>query len=94
LAFHDRFCRTDDIIYGNRLKTGKAFFTTMLARRVQFHQAHLAEHLTPFDKNLPVGPPLGLAGVGRQRVYPVFTKARELAFNLPSAYEGGLDAVI
>jgi DHA2 family multidrug resistance protein len=28
---------------------GVAFVTTMLSRRAQFHQVHLAEHLTPFD---------------------------------------------
>jgi MFS transporter, DHA2 family, multidrug resistance protein len=31
---------------------GVAFVTTMLARRAQFHQAHLMEHLTPFDPAL------------------------------------------
>jgi DHA2 family multidrug resistance protein len=30
---------------------GVAFTTTMLARRAQFHQVHLVEHLTPFDRN-------------------------------------------
>jgi DHA2 family multidrug resistance protein len=28
---------------------GVAFITTMIARRAQFHQNHLVEHLTPFD---------------------------------------------
>ncbi|MBI5188415.1 MAG: DHA2 family efflux MFS transporter permease subunit [Nitrospirae bacterium] len=28
---------------------GVAFVTTMIARRAQFHQVHLVEHLTPFD---------------------------------------------
>jgi len=28
---------------------GVAFVTTMIARRAQFHQSHLVEHLTPFD---------------------------------------------
>ena len=28
---------------------GVAFVTTVLARRAQFHQTHLVEHLTPFD---------------------------------------------
>jgi len=31
---------------------GVAFITTMLARRAQFHQVHLIEHLSPFDRNL------------------------------------------
>jgi DHA2 family multidrug resistance protein len=30
---------------------GVAFITTMLARRAQFHQGHLVEHLTAFDRN-------------------------------------------
>jgi len=30
---------------------GVAFITTMIARRAQFHQVHLVEHLTPFDMN-------------------------------------------
>lgn len=30
---------------------GVAFVTTILSRRAQFHQAHLVEHLTPFDSN-------------------------------------------
>jgi len=30
---------------------GVAFVTTMLARRAQFHQVRLVEHLTPFDPN-------------------------------------------
>ncbi len=31
---------------------GVAFVTTILARRAQFHQLHLGEHLTPFDTGL------------------------------------------
>jgi DHA2 family multidrug resistance protein len=31
---------------------GVGIVTTMLARRAQFHQVHLIEHLTPFDRNL------------------------------------------
>jgi DHA2 family multidrug resistance protein len=34
---------------------GVAFVTTMLARRAQFHQNHLVEHLTPFDGNYQIG---------------------------------------
>ena len=30
---------------------GVAFATTMVARRAQFHQVHLVEHFTPFDRN-------------------------------------------
>jgi DHA2 family multidrug resistance protein len=29
---------------------GVAFVTTIIARRGQFHQAHLVEHLAPFDR--------------------------------------------
>ncbi|MBI5057628.1 MAG: DHA2 family efflux MFS transporter permease subunit [Nitrospirae bacterium] len=33
---------------------GVAFITTMLARRAQFHQNHLVEHLTPFDRSYQI----------------------------------------
>ncbi len=33
---------------------GVAFITTMIARRAQFHQTHLAEHLTPFDRGYQI----------------------------------------
>jgi DHA2 family multidrug resistance protein len=36
---------------------GVAIFTTMLARRAQFHQVHLVEHLTPFDRNFQLALP-------------------------------------
>ena len=36
---------------------GVAFVTTLLARRTQFHQLRLAEHLTPFDRNLQLSLP-------------------------------------
>jgi DHA2 family multidrug resistance protein len=36
---------------------GVAFITTMLARRAQFHQVHLIEHLTPFDRNFQIALP-------------------------------------
>jgi DHA2 family multidrug resistance protein len=36
---------------------GVAFITTILARRAQFHQVHLVEHLTPFDKNFQLAVP-------------------------------------
>jgi DHA2 family multidrug resistance protein len=36
---------------------GVAFITTMLARRAQFHQVHLVEHLTPFDRNFQIALP-------------------------------------
>jgi DHA2 family multidrug resistance protein len=36
---------------------GVAFITTMLARRAQFHQVHLVEHLTPFDMNFQIALP-------------------------------------
>jgi len=37
--------------------SGVAFVTTMLARRAQFHQVHLVEHLTPFDRNVQIAVP-------------------------------------
>jgi DHA2 family multidrug resistance protein len=36
---------------------GVAFITTMLARRAQFHRAHLVEHLTPFDRTFQMAFP-------------------------------------
>lgn len=33
---------------------GVAFVTTMIARRSQFHQVHLVEHLTPFDTSYQI----------------------------------------
>jgi DHA2 family multidrug resistance protein len=36
---------------------GVAFVTTLLARRAQFHQVHLAEHLTSFDRSFQYAQP-------------------------------------
>lgn len=36
---------------------GVAFITTMLSRRAQFHQVHLIEGLTPFDRNFQIALP-------------------------------------
>ena len=36
---------------------GVAIVTTVLARRAQFHQVHLAEHLNPFDRNFQLAVP-------------------------------------
>jgi DHA2 family multidrug resistance protein len=36
---------------------GVAFIATMLARRAQFHQVHLIEHLTPFNRNFQIALP-------------------------------------
>ena len=36
---------------------GVAIITTILARRAQFHQVHLVEHLTPFDRNFQLAVP-------------------------------------
>jgi DHA2 family multidrug resistance protein len=33
---------------------GVAFVTTIMARRAQFHQAHLVDHLTPFDRTYQI----------------------------------------
>jgi len=46
---------------------GVAFSTTMFARRAQFHQSHIAEHLTRFDRNFSAAVEWGrgtLAGRG------------------------------
>ena len=36
---------------------GVAFITTLLARRAQFHQFRLVDHLTPFDRSLQIAIP-------------------------------------
>jgi DHA2 family multidrug resistance protein len=36
---------------------GVAIVTTMLARRAQFHQVHLIEHLAPFNRNFQLALP-------------------------------------
>jgi DHA2 family multidrug resistance protein len=36
---------------------GVAIVTTILARRAQFHQVHLVEHFTPFDRNFQLAVP-------------------------------------
>lgn len=36
---------------------GVAIVTTLLARRAQFHQVHLVEHLNPFDRNFQLAVP-------------------------------------
>jgi DHA2 family multidrug resistance protein len=38
---------------------GVAFVTTILSRRAQFHQVHLVEHLTPFEKNYQIASKTG-----------------------------------
>jgi len=48
---------------------GVAFITTVLARRVQFHQARLIEHLTPFDRNMQVVVPQ-ISEFLRQKGFP------------------------
>jgi DHA2 family multidrug resistance protein len=48
---------------------GVAFITTILARRVQFHQARLIEHLTPFDRNMQVVVPQ-ISEFLRQKGFP------------------------
>jgi DHA2 family multidrug resistance protein len=37
--------------------SGVAILTTILARRAQFHQAHIVEHLNPFDRNFQLAVP-------------------------------------
>jgi DHA2 family multidrug resistance protein len=48
---------------------GVAFITTVLARRAQFHQARLVEHLTPFDRNMQLAVPQ-LSELLRQKGFP------------------------
>ena len=48
---------------------GVAFITTMLARRAQFHQARLIEHLTPFDRNMQLAIPQ-ISELLRQKGFP------------------------
>jgi DHA2 family multidrug resistance protein len=48
---------------------GVAFITTVLARRAQFHQARLIEHLTPFDRNLQQAIPQ-ISELLRQKGFP------------------------
>jgi DHA2 family multidrug resistance protein len=48
---------------------GVAFITTILARRVQFHQARLIEHLTPFDRGMQVVVPQ-ISEFLRQKGFP------------------------
>jgi DHA2 family multidrug resistance protein len=48
---------------------GVAFITTILARRAQFHQARLIEHLTPFDRNMQVVVPQ-ISEFLRQKGFP------------------------
>ena len=37
--------------------SGVAILTTILARRAQFHQSHIVEHLNPFDRNFQLAVP-------------------------------------
>jgi DHA2 family multidrug resistance protein len=60
---------------------GVAFVTTLLVRRAQFHQNHLAEHLTIFDPNLQ----LALSQISR------FLQERGFANSLPN--HGGLGLI-
>jgi DHA2 family multidrug resistance protein len=55
---------------------GVAIATTMLTRRAQFHQVHLAEHLTPFDRNF-------------QRALPQVSQILEDRGFMPSSLDQG-----
>ncbi len=48
---------------------GVAFITTILARRAQFHQGRLIEHLTPFDRNMQQAVPQ-ISEFLRQKGFP------------------------
>lgn len=70
---------------------GIAFVTTFLARRTQFHQTRLVEHLTPFDPSYAIAKAgaaaaltaQGLPGAGADGVIygQLLRQARMLAFN-------------
>ena len=73
---------------------GVAFVTTMLARRAQFHQVHLAEHLTPFDRNLQLAIPQ-LSQTLQERGFPSpLSRPGKPGCNLPTAHSTGHHAVI
>lgn len=60
---------------------GVAFVTTMLARRSQFHQNHLVEHLTPFDTSY-------------QTTSSHFSQfLQNMGFDAASSLQGGLGAI-
>ncbi len=60
---------------------GVAFISTMIARRTQFHQVHLAEHLSPFDTSYQ----LALSKADRFLQY--------MGFDISAAQQGGLSAI-
>ncbi len=60
---------------------GVAFVTTMIARRAQFHQVRLVDHLTPFDSNLQIA--------GQEATRMLQLKGLDAA----SAGQGGLGAI-
>jgi DHA2 family multidrug resistance protein len=70
---------------------GIAFVTTFLARRTQFHQTRLVEHLTPFDPTYAIAKAgaaaalaaQGLSGAGADALIygQMLRQARMLAFN-------------
>jgi DHA2 family multidrug resistance protein len=60
---------------------GVAFITTVLARRAQFHQVHLVEHMTPFDRNF-------------QNVLPqISQQLQERGFSASSSDQGSLGLI-
>jgi DHA2 family multidrug resistance protein len=52
---------------------GVAFVTTMLARKAQFHQVHLAGHLSPFDRALQFSLPSISSALGFRGFPPALT---------------------
>jgi DHA2 family multidrug resistance protein len=60
---------------------GVAFVTTMLARRAQFHQVHLVQHLTPFSRNLQAAVP------------QISEVLRERGFTFPLTGQGRLGVI-
>ncbi len=56
---------------------GVAFVTTTLARRAQFHQVHLMEHLTPLDRSFQVALPQ-ITQILKERGVAAFLDQRSL----------------
>lgn len=60
---------------------GVAFISTMIARRAQFHQVHLVEHLTPFDTSYQLASSQATQFLG------------QMGFDVSTSQHGGLAAI-
>jgi len=70
---------------------GTAFVTTVLSRRAQFHQAHLVEHLSPFDNAYQ-----SISGQRflQQRAFRMPCWNRGTERSVPGGPQAGIDAFI